>query len=100
MRETSAAADVFQGRSIQADVMDYVVNGQVGWQLDQYGRGIGRHFAEHFQDPSLVKPDLPSWFCRTPLIEGDDRKWYVVELCERLDSWMPSSMSCQGNATW
>ena len=85
LRETSAAADVFQVRAIQADVMDYVVNGQVGWQLDQYGKGIGRHFAEHFQDPSLVKPDLPSWFCRTTRVEGDDRKWYVVELCERLD---------------
>ena len=33
----------------------------------------------------MVKPDLPGRFCRTTLIEGDDKKWYVVELCERLD---------------
>ena len=72
-------------RAIQADVMQYVVEGNVGWSLDEFGRGIGRHFAEKFQDPTLVKPDLPGRYCRTTLVEDDDKKWQVVELCERLD---------------
>ena len=42
------------------------------------------NYAECYQDPTLVKPDLPG-YGRTTLIEGNDHKWYVVELCERLD---------------
>jgi hypothetical protein len=72
-------------RAIQADVMQYVVEGNVGWSLDEFGRGIGRHFAEKFQDPTLVKPDLPGRYCRKTLVEDDNKKWQVVELCERLD---------------
>ena len=72
-------------RAIQAEVMDHVVQGNVGWELDQFGHGIGRHFDDKYQDPSLVKPDIPGRFCRTTLVEGDDKRWYVVELCERLD---------------
>ena len=72
-------------RAIQADVMQYVVEGNVGWSLDEFGRGIGRHFAEKFQDPTLVKPDLPGRYCRTTLVEDNNKKWQVVELCERLD---------------
>ena len=68
--------------------MEHVVEGCVGWDLDAYGQGLGRHFDNKYQDPSLVKPDLPGrLICRTTLIEGDDKKWYVVELCERLDGF-------------
>ena len=57
-------------RAIQADVLDSVVNGSIGWELDTKGCGIGRHSSERHQDPTLVKPHM---------------KWYVTELCEPLD---------------
>ena len=78
-------ADDFHVRAIQADVMQHVVEGNVGWDLDYYGRGVGRHYADRHQDPSLVKPDLPGRYCRTTLVEDDQKRWHVVELCERLD---------------
>ena len=71
-------------RAIQAEVDPGVVNGAVGWELDMRGCGVGRHFANRFQDPLLVKPDLPEDFYRTTLVQ-DGGKWYVMELCERLD---------------
>ena len=86
LRESCDVVDMHV-RAIQADVMEHVVEGRVGWDLDAYGQGLGRHFDNKYQDPSLVKPDLPGRFCRTTLIEGDDKKWYVVELCERLDGF-------------
>ena len=85
VRVMRALADTLHIRAIQADVMNHVLVGEVGWKLDEFGRGIGRHFAKCFQDPTLVKPDLPGRYCRTTLIEGNDHKWYVVEVCERLD---------------
>ena len=75
----------FHVRAIQAEVMDYVLQGSVGWHLDQFGHGIGRHYAETFQDPTMAKPDIPGRFCRTTLVEAEGGKWFVVELCERLD---------------
>ena len=32
-----------------------------------------------------MKPDLSGRFYRTTLVEGNDRKWYVTELCEQLE---------------
>ena len=32
-----------------------------------------------------MKPDLPASFYRTTLIEGNDKRWYVTELCEQLE---------------
>ena len=80
--EFSSSAGDFHVRAIQADVMDYIVQGTVGWELDDLGRGIGRHFADRFQDPTLIRPGVSGPLFRTTLIEGDDRKWYVVERCE------------------
>ena len=80
--EFSSSAGDFHVRAIQADVMDCIVQGTVGWELDDLGRGIGRHFADRFQDPTLIRPGVSGPLFRTTLIEGDDRKWYVVERCE------------------
>ena len=77
--------DFLQVRAIQADVLESVLNGPVGWELDSRGCGIGRHFSDRHMDPLLVKPDLPGRFFRTTLIEGSDKKWYVTELCEQLE---------------
>ena len=70
-------------RAIQAEIDPGVVNGAVGWELDARGCGAGRHFADRFQDPMLVKPDVSGAFYRTTLVQADG-KWYVMELCERL----------------
>ena len=77
----------FKVCAIQATVQESLLNGRVGWELDEVGCGVGEHFSDKCQDPSLVKPGLPGRLCRTTLVEGDDKKWYIVELCERLDSF-------------
>lgn len=81
LRENASASGCFHVRAIQADVMDYVVNGSVGWELDENGRGVGRHFKKN-EDPTLVRPGLSGPVFRTTLVEGHDRTWYLVELCE------------------
>ena len=86
MSEWIPADNSLHVRAIRADVFDEkLVSGTVGWELDERGCGTGRHFANKYQDPSLVRPDMPGRFCRTTLVQGDDKKWYVLELCERLD---------------
>ena len=77
--------DSLRVRAIQAEVQDSVAHGAVGWELDDRGCGIGRHYSDRFQDPSMVKPDMPGRFFRTTLVQGRDSKWYVLELCEQLD---------------
>ena len=42
-------------------------------------------FLTNFRTPVLFDQVLLDTLCRTTLVEGDDRKWYVLELCERLD---------------
>ena len=44
LRENANSSGCIHVRAIQADVMDYVVNGSVGWELDENGRGVGKHF--------------------------------------------------------
>lgn len=78
-------SDVLNVSAVQAEVMDDVLNGSVGWQLDSNGCGIGRHSASNFQDPTLMRPDLHGRLYRTTLAQGNDKKWYVLELCERMD---------------
>ena len=73
-------------RAIQADVFDAkLLNGSIGWDLDERECGVGRHFADRHQVPLLVRPGISGRFCRTTLIEGNDKKWYTLELCERLE---------------
>ena len=84
MQQNLDEQDVLNVRAIQADVLDSVINGPVGWELDSRGCGIGRHFSDCHMDPLLVKPDLSGEFYRTTLMEGNDKKWYVTELCEKL----------------
>ena len=51
LKESSADLDMSCVRAIQAEVMDHVVNGAVGWELDGRGCGVGRHFSHKHQDP-------------------------------------------------
>lgn len=45
-------------RVMKATVRDEVLHGRVGWNLDEIGLGIGRCFAETYQDPTLVCPTI------------------------------------------
>lgn len=51
--------------AVRAEVMDYLSKGPVGWQLDRFDVGVGRHFSDHFQDPSLIRPGMTGPKCRT-----------------------------------
>ena len=83
-------------RAVKATVRDDVLHGHVGWSLDETGLGIGRHFAETYQDPTLVCPAMQGVRNRTTLIKGDDGFWYVVELCEPLQSLIDMSAEFYG----
>lgn len=72
-------------RVVQAEVKPDVVNGRIGWNLDARGCGLGRHFSDCFQDPTLVRPDIHGQKFRTTLVQGDDKRWYVLELNEPLE---------------
>ena len=39
--------------AVRAEVMDYLSKGPVGWQLDRFDVGVGRHFSDHFQGSKL-----------------------------------------------
>ena len=83
-------------RAVKATVRDDVLHGRVGWTLDETGLGIGRHFAETYQDPTLVCPAMQGIRNRTTLIRGDDGLWYVLELCEPLQNLIDMSAEFYG----
>ena len=103
LRLQDVSDDCLRVRAIQAEVEESLINGAVGWELDKRGCGVGRHISDKFQDPSMVKPDMPGRFFRTTIVQGRDGKWYVLELNEQLDglvtSLMQSFMRCMGTET-
>ena len=70
--------------AVGAELMDEFQRGPVGWQLDQYDLGIGRHHSNHYQDPSLARRGMSGRKFRTALLR-DLGEWCVLELCELLD---------------
>ena len=48
-KECSEVPENYCVRTIQAEMIDSVLNGAVGWELDSRGCGIGRHFAEKYK---------------------------------------------------
>lgn len=83
-------------RAVQATVMDDVANGRVGWDLDNNGCGVGRRYADCFQDPTASKPDLPANRFKTTLVKADDGTWQVLELCEPFGAIIDASSSFHG----
>ena len=71
-------------RTVKADVPLDLERGPVGWTLDEHGIGIGRHYSDHFQDPTLVRPSMDGAKFRTTLIK-DSGDWLVLKLCEPLE---------------
>ena len=47
--------------------------------------GVGRHHTDHFQDPTLFRPQLEGRRFRTTLLR-DHGQWFVMELCEPLET--------------
>ena len=72
-------------RAVRADVTPLMRMGPMGWNLDSTNCGIGRHHSDHFQDPTLIRPDMSGKMYRTTLIR-DKGEWYVLELCELLET--------------
>ena len=70
-------------RAVKASVLPSIEQGAVGWHLDQFGLGIGRHYSSHFQDPSLMVPGMHGERFRTTLVK-DGNDWFCLELCEKL----------------
>ena len=66
-------------RAVKASVLPSIEQGAVGWHLDQFGLGIGRHYSSHFQDPSLMVPGMHGERFRTTLVK-DGNDWYCLEL--------------------
>lgn len=48
-------------RLIQAEVMPDVVNGRIGWNLDDRECGIGKHFGDCYHDPTLVPTEVSDY---------------------------------------
>jgi hypothetical protein len=96
--EFSSSAGGFHVRALQADVMDFIVQGTVGWELDDFGSGIGRHFADRFEDPTLIRPGVSGPLFRTTLIEGDDKNgmWLSCAKASQISfSLIPNFTSCK-----
>ena len=72
-------------RAVRADVTPLMRMGPMGWNLDSTNCGIGRRHSDHFQDPTLIRPDMSGKMYRTTLIR-DKGEWYVLELCELLET--------------
>ena len=83
-------------RAVKATVREDVLHGRVGCNLDETGLGIGRHFSETYQDPTLICPAMQGIRNRTTLIKGDGGFWYVLELCAPLQSLIDMSAEFYG----
>lgn len=53
--------------AVKADVMPDLRIGPAGWTLDDQHCGIGSHHSDHFQDPTLVRPQMSGNLARTTL---------------------------------
>ena len=78
--------------AVKATVGQELERGPIGWNLDETGCGVGRHYAECFQDPTLAFPQMSGPKYRTTLVKDQD-SWLVMELCEHVGSIIDLSSS-------
>ena len=71
--------------AVKAQVNAELQHGPIGWNLDANGCGVGRHFDECFQDPTLAVPGMSGPKYRTTLVM-EQGCWLVMELCEHIGS--------------
>ena len=63
-------------RAVKATVREDVLHGRVGWNLDETGLGIGRHFSETYQDPTLILSCNARY--QKPHYFDQGRWWFLV----------------------
>ena len=78
-----------------AEVTDDLRLGPHGWNLDRFDLGVGRHYSDKFQDPTLARPSMSGRKFRTTLLR-DAGEWYVLELCEPLETLIDPSAEIYG----
>ena len=54
--------------AVRAEVTDDLRLGPHGWNLDRFDLGVGRHYSDKFQDPTLVRPSMSGRKFRTTLL--------------------------------
>ena len=85
LKEEPEILDICDIRAVRADVLEFLSGMRVGWNLGPDGVGNGKHYGNCFQDPTLACPTMGGNKYRTTLVQDGDH-WYVLELCEPLDS--------------
>ena len=78
-------------RVVKADVVEDLAGMRVGWELNAQGVGRGEHFANCFQDPTVVCPSMAGSKFRTTLVR-DSGQWLVMELLGRTAFGSPNSI--------
>ena len=81
--------------AVRAEVTDDLRLGPHGWNLDRFDLGVGRHYSDKFQDPMLVRPSMSGRKFRTTLLR-DAGEWYVLELCEPMETLIDPSAEIYG----
>ena len=84
-------------RAVRADVLSSLTDMRVGWELNAEGIGRGKHYANCYQDPTMVCPTMSGQKYRTTLVQKDN-EWHVLELCEPLESLVDLSAEFYGLA--
>jgi len=86
-------APVSSIRAIKADVFGGMDKGPIGWHLEPDGTGVGRHYSDHFMDPSIARPDVVGNLYRTTLVKHGILCWNFVNPWQALLILVVSSMS-------
>ena len=95
LRERPQQPDPFSIRVVKADVVEDLSGMRVGWELNAQGVGRGKHFANCFQDPTVVCPSMAGSKYRTTRFR-DGGQWFVMELCEPMETLIDLSSESHG----
>ena len=95
LREEPQQFEPLSVRVVKADVIEDLAGMRVGWELDSQGVGRGKHFANCFQDPTVVCPSMAGSKFRTTLVR-DGGQWLVMELCEPMETLIDLSSEFHG----
>ena len=79
----------------KAEVTRALRLGPAGRSLDERNCGVGRHHSSYYQNPMLVRPEMSGKLARTTLLR-DHGEWFVLELCEPLESLLDPSAEFYG----
>ena len=79
--------------AVKATLREELEKGPIGWNLDETGCGVGRHYAECFQDPTLAFPQMSGPKYRTTLVKDQGSWLFMMELCEHVGSIIDLSSS-------